>query len=125
MIGIKVRLKGTGEIDPRYDMTIIDMDQKGKVYCSYVLSEPEGELGLNPGKIPTVSTHYDWFSVSELEVIVYHFTCYDFQAGEKVRLKRPAIREAIEKIRSAEVLEDTAQVVPLSRLDGNYHLIES
>ena len=125
MIGIKVSLKGVGETDPRHDMTIIDMGTSGgieKVRCSYIVSIPEGELGLDPMKIPKIEARYEWFPIPELEVTVYEFKAWDLVNDKYVYLKRPAIREVINRIRGAEILEDTAQVVPLSSLDGNYHL---
>ncbi len=58
------------------------------------------------------------------DAIVYYFTMFDINKGENVRSKRPATREVIENIRGV-VLEDTAQIVDISQLDGNGFLIES
>ncbi len=82
MMPFKVHLKGTKESDPQYDMTITDrrvMDGKEKARCEYVVTTPEGEIGLHPNKIPLTQTDHDWFLVSELEVTVYQFTCYDIK----------------------------------------------
>jgi hypothetical protein len=58
------------------------------------------------------------------KVMVYNFTIFDNKAGESVTSPRPAIRERIEAIakdkdKGIKVLEDTAQEVEISRLDGN------
>ena len=58
------------------------------------------------------------------KAIVYNFTIFDNKVGESVISQRPAIRERIEEIakdkdKGVKVLEDTAQEVEISRLDGN------
>jgi len=53
---------------------------------------------------------------------VYDFTTYDPTVGEKVRAPRPATLETILACEGT-LLEDTAQQVEVSELDGNgfYH----
>lgn len=58
------------------------------------------------------------------DFLVYYFTKYDITKDENIRSKRPATREVIERI-GGTVLEDTAQEVDLSQLDGDGFLIET
>jgi len=57
--------------------------------------------------------------VSMAGVMVYYFTQYNIVTDEKVHSSRPATLEAIGKIENAIVLEETAQEVDTSRLDGD------
>ncbi len=123
MLMAKAYLKGAKETDAEYDMTIIDrgvMDGEEKALCEYIVSIPKGEIGLDPKKTPTIQVRKDWFPISELRIMVYHFTRYDIHNQKTVRSKQPAIREAIEKINEAAVLEDTAQVVSFDLLPKNW-----
>jgi hypothetical protein len=51
-------------------------------------------------------------------VTVYYFTKYDIIVGEMVRSQRPATLETI-IVCEGKLLEDTAQHVDVSELDGN------
>jgi hypothetical protein len=53
------------------------------------------------------------------KVTVYYFTEYNIVTDEKVRSARPATLETIAQIENAIVLEETAQEVDTSQLDGN------
>lgn len=53
---------------------------------------------------------------------VYYFNRYDIKTDNTVRSKRPATREAIAAC-DGVAIEDTAQEVEVSRLDGNGFLI--
>ena len=57
--------------------------------------------------------------VSMARVMVYYFTQYNIVTDETVHSARPATLEAIGKIENAIVLEETAQEVDTSRLDGD------
>ena len=52
------------------------------------------------------------------KIMVYYFNCYDIKADKTVRSKHPATRETIAACNGV-VIEDTAQEVEVSRLDGN------
>jgi hypothetical protein len=52
-------------------------------------------------------------------VKVYYFRQFSIQTGKTERSLRPATREAITGIRGASILEETAQEVDESELDGN------
>ena len=52
------------------------------------------------------------------DTIVYYFEKFDVVQGQNIRSKRPATREVIERI-GGTVLEETAQEVEVSQLDGN------
>lgn len=52
------------------------------------------------------------------KVTVYYFNSFDIKTGETVRSKRPATRETIAACNGV-VIEETAQEVEVSRLDGN------
>ena len=58
------------------------------------------------------------------KVTVYYFTEYNIVTDEKVRSTRPATLETIAQIDNAIVLEETAQEVDTSQLDGDgfYHV---
>ena len=51
-------------------------------------------------------------------VTVYHFMKYDSTVGEVVRSQRPATLETI-VVYEGTLLEETAQQVEVSELDGN------
>ena len=51
-------------------------------------------------------------------VTVYHFMKYDITAGDMVCSQRPATLETI-SVCEGKLLEDTAQQVDVSELDGN------
>jgi hypothetical protein len=51
-------------------------------------------------------------------VTVYYFTKYDMKVGEVVRSPRPATLETI-VVCEGTLLEETAQQVDVSELDGN------
>ena len=57
-------------------------------------------------------------------VTVYYFTEYNIVTDEKVRSARPATLETIAKIDNAIVLDETAQEVDTSQVDGHgfYHV---
>jgi len=54
-----------------------------------------------------------------MTVTVYRFSVYDISTDEHRRSRRWATREAIERIRSGVVIEDTASEVDLRVLDDN------
>jgi hypothetical protein len=53
------------------------------------------------------------------KVTVYDFEAFDIVEGEMVRSQRPATLEAIARIQKANLLEETAQEVDASQVDGN------
>jgi len=54
-------------------------------------------------------------------VTVYYFNSYDIKTDKTVRSKRPATRKTIAECKGV-VIEETAQEVEASRLDGNSFL---
>lgn len=56
-------------------------------------------------------------------VVVLFFTKYDIDTDRKLRSPRKATREAITRAQG-QPLEDTAEEVALSRLDGNGFLVD-
>jgi phosphatidylserine decarboxylase len=63
-------------------------------------------------------------AVPRAKVTVYYFTEYHIVSDGKARSARPATRETIAQIDNAIVLEETAQEVETSQVDGHgfYHV---
>jgi hypothetical protein len=59
------------------------------------------------------------YRIGPEKVTIYQFTVYDISQDEMRRSRRWGTREAIERIRSGSVLEETATEVEGSCLDDN------
>jgi hypothetical protein len=99
----------------------------------FIWKRPDGSLQAARGqaRLPSLAVAKALIAKAEKEgwgaymsdTIVYYFEKFDIGQGQNIRSKRPATRETIERI-GGTMLEDTAQEVDISQLDGNGFLIE-
>ena len=125
-IGDKVCKKGADLANLENEMTIEEIEKMSgtdQALCRYVKNtgENHGLIKHSRGKPARSDWVSEWIPLSELELVkvtVYYFKLFDIKTLENVRSKRPATRGTIAKLKG-EVLENTAQEVDASRLDGN------